>query len=300
MKEARAWPYLRAADKRIKSSGWMIKLGDKERELGETLKDWDPSTNLMLKRPLRIDVPAIYEDCRLPPEARVRLLVSWHCDGTTLRGVGDRIDLSPHDKQSFTLGMQINAQQISSSLKLQTTLVLANELPPRPIVAFRPGTTLWEDKHELLLEGEGSRFPMHVTSFKEAHLPTKAAWTLEWDLEDLELPVLGSLQLLLNEDHPKIKQLISVPDEPTSHLMMALIQFDVARQMIRTSLENSDFVMAYDEGNYWPKGSVGATVHALMKTFSRDSAASLRQMMRHEPTRFETALQHHIGILREV
>ena len=75
-----------------------------------------------------------------------------------------------------------------------------------------PGSVLWEGEPRFVvdLEGTGTRFPTELRTFGDGNgFPPRAAWYLDWDRDDLSLPVLGSVRLYLNEAHPMMAGLAS-------------------------------------------------------------------------------------------
>ncbi len=296
MSTAQTWPYLRADPGRIKTSGWLLSHPDGDRRLDEALGDWDPATPVNLKQTIHADLDGIRTDCRLPPEARLRLTTYWHSNGTRIRGVGARLELNGAEL-TVPLTLGVDGFNLSGSIGLHSVISLSQALPPRPIIAWRPGTILWQESHTLRLEGGGSRFPMEILDFTKCgwQFPNRAAWMLEWDPEDLELPVLGGMRLYLNSDHPRVKRMLEFPKELDVRIFQGAMQYDVARTLIRGALLNPEFIQR-DEP--WPTDSVGKTIWLLFRSFTGDSPETLRQMMDNDVARFEARLQHHLGLFQ--
>jgi len=292
----RTWPYLRAQPSRVGGFPWHLVAGSRELLLKEALEHWDPSTDLSLRRRIRVDIDSILADCALPPGTPLRVLASWHCEGTTLRGVGTSTLLPTTGLTEVFLDIVMAGIRLGGKLFLNVSVVLGRKLEPRPLMPYRAGTILWEDSHELRLEGSGSRFPMEEVSFSAAgwEFPPNAAWRLEWERGDLELPVLGSVRLYLNRDHPVVQEMIHHPDAPTSQLITSAVQFDIARSLIRGALLEDDF---HVRSAPWPSDSVGRAIERLLKSrFKTMSPLALREVLRSDPDQFEAMLQSNLGL----
>lgn len=300
MSIARTWPWLRADPARVRDGGWQMVLPETgEQPLGEALETWDPLTPLNLSRMVQVDVDGLRADCQLP-EARLRLVVSWHALGTTLRGVGNTVVLPESGELRESMALFLDPGQLGGTLLLRTSISLVERTEKRPLVAHRPGSILWEDEHELRLEGSGSRFPTTVVDFSKSDLglPSKAAWRLEWDREDFELPVLGGMQLFLNSAHPRIKEMVENPRDPSSELILSMMQFDVARTLVQGALDNEQFLSREEP---WPQESVGRVIHRLFNThFRGQSPEALKRQLEADPDRFVSTLQDRFGFFHRV
>ncbi|HND33337.1 MAG TPA: hypothetical protein PLA94_25235 [Myxococcota bacterium] len=291
------WPYRVAERTRVRPEPWNLLFQSGPRPLGESLDHWDPSTDLLLRRKFRVDVDGLRADCRLPPQAELRLVATWHSLGTTLRSVGERTVLPTSGAYSGQVSLSIPADQLGGDLRLKLTICLATALPSRPVTAFRAGSVLWEDEREVRLEGGSSRFPMEDISFSEAgwQFPVGAAWRLIWEEEDLELPFLGSVRLYLNRDHAMIRELIEQPEQRTSRIVASLLQFEVARSLLKGALASENYRARKEP---WPEDSVGKVVERLLKAHFKDqSPEGLRTLQAKQPDQWESLLQARLGLL---
>lgn len=288
---ARTSPYLKPSADAVKPTPWrMISLGQ-DPFLPNVLPDWEPGTDLHLVRTLVVDPAQVRNACGLPADAPLRAGVAWHCKETTLRGRGAVVNLASSGEMRVPLELKIAGLDLAGTLRIRSMLVLGGRVPPAPLRPRRPGTLLWEDVHEVILEGGGARFPMEVISFSQSswRLPDRAAWVLEWDREDLELPMLGALRLYLNADHPTVCGALASPNEPASVTLIAALHHDVARQLIVGALLSDDFVNRTEK---WPAESVGEVIHKLLSSrLKGDSPQALRIQLHQEPSQFEARLQ---------
>lgn len=294
---ARTWPYRRPDRGRVAAQPWRIAV-EGGATLGESLDHWDPSTDLHLSRRVQVDASALRTDCGYDGDVPLRLVASWWCEGTTLRGHGTRVAIPASGTLDVAVELLLDAPQLSGVVHLQTSVVLARRLQRKPLTAHVPGSVLWEQSHTLRLEGSGARFPMDAISFKASgpDFPLNAAWRLEWEPDDLELPVLGGVRLHVNTDHALMASVIEKPEDPRSQLVVAAMQFDVARTMLRGALERDDFV---NRRTPWPPDSVGKVLERLLQLrFSGFNAVTLQAKLRTSPETFDALLQDRLGLFR--
>ena len=289
MSIARTPPYLKASGDSVDASPWRTIEGDEDLLLGDSLPRWDPGTNLRFIRDLDVDADRIRRDCGLPDDCAVRVSASWHCEGTTVRGRGSVVTLTGADAE-VSLEMAIEGRDLSGKLILRTAVVLGTRLEASPLRARRPGSVLWEDEQTVALEGEGSRFPMEVVSFKDSgwQLPARAAWALDWNRDDLEVPVLGGIRLYLNSDHPQVVSMLQSPRDPASIVFAAAMHQDIGRQLIRGAVMTDEFL----EREKYPRDSVGHIIQRLIKSrLIGETPTSLRTRLQQHPERFDALLQ---------
>jgi hypothetical protein len=289
MSIARTPPYIKATESAVDASEWRIIDGDEDLLVGDSLPQWDPGTNLRFIRDVDVDVERIRAECGLPADCNVRVAVSWHCEGTTLRGRGSVIDLTG-SAPAVTLEMAVEGQDLSGKLVLRTAVVLATRLKPAPLRARRLGSVLWEDEQIVALEGEGSRFPTEVVSFEDSgwQLPARAAWALDWNREDLDVPVLGGIRLYLNSDHAQVLSMLQSPRDPASLVFIAAMHQDVGRQLIRGAVLTEEF----RDREQYPRDSIGHVIQRLIKArFKGENPTSLHNRLHQRPEQFDALLQ---------
>lgn len=293
------WPYRRAEQSRVSVGQWLLRSPTADVPIGAAIPDWDPTADMNVVRLARVDTTGFWADCGLATGTPLCVSAVWASTTTSLRGRGtSAIVRTPDARVDVPLGLALRGAELGGTLRLSVTVTLGTALERRPIVAFRAGTLLWEDVTEVRIEGGASRFPVEQLSFAVSgpQFPKGAAWRLDWEQrDDLELPVLGCIRLFLNQDHPSIRALVDQPERPDSKLLAALMSFDVTRSLVREALTNDAF--AQREGE-WPADSVGRVVTRLFKThLSGLPVATLRDMMTHDPYRFDAILQDRLGIL---
>lgn len=296
MIRTRSLPYRLAQPARVAGDDWKMVAGGQYQPLPESIEGWDASKNLHLVRDVTIDHAGIREDCQLDPACSLRLAVTWFSPDTFARGRASLVDLGPQAPQAHPFRLTLRGSEVGSRATVQTSVVLAEPRPAGPLAPRRAGTVLWTDSRELDLDGKGARFPMESLSFKGWDLPEDAAWRLEWWDDDLEAPVLGSLRLLLNRDHPAHAHIEGPATSPDARLIREVMRFDVGRQLICRALTAEGFA---EREERYPARSIGETVTRLIRTaFPRRERLLLQKELEENPILFEARLQAGLRFLK--
>jgi hypothetical protein len=282
-------PYLLPEPSAVVAGPWTLAGGE---QLPERLVDWDPATDLDLVREVELDIDRLLVEEALGDDARLRLLPMVRSDLTGLRIVGAAtdVDLAASGQGTHPISLRVGGETLGGTVTISTRLLWLSGSNPSSLGPTRAGSELWGDEVRCVLEGEGSRFPVSAVSFSSlATLDPGAAWTLDWDPARLEDPVLGAVRLLINTDHPRVRDSVaSASQEPGADVVRSLIHFEVARTLITTALGDEEFVESADS---YPEGSVGRTIVDLLRTHWDETPAALASRMRGFPRLFEMELQ---------
>ncbi|MCC6190311.1 MAG: hypothetical protein IT318_14865 [Anaerolineales bacterium] len=286
-------PYFTSHLERVTVDSWQLQLGGTLEPMPAFLPNWDPGVTLSTSTSITADVPGIFEDCALGPDARLRAGLRWYSPGTGLRGTGSHVDLALTDGTlTSLLSAEIEGTQLASSLELAVCLILLQPgLNPGPFTARRPGTLLYlqEPRQRLLLEGEGGRFPVELIDFSIGRtvLPDNAGWVLVWDPEDLHQPVLGSVRLYVNSRHERVKQAVTL-GLPEDFGISEAIRYDLARTLILGALQNDEFV---NRPEAFAEDTVGAAIHAMLHVYFDGVPLHDLRSNAEQPSSFEPKLQ---------
>lgn len=300
MSQLRAFPFRRPRQERVQGGRWEIIEGVEVMPLPEELPDWDPMTTIHLRRRVTVDLAGVQADCGLGPTDRVRLVASWRSAGSTLRGLGHVHDHALADgRAEVVLEVRIPGTDVARDVSVRSTLLLLESHTPGSLVTPRvPGSLLWSDERTVLLEGIASRFPLELVDFgSTTWLPAGAAWFLEWDPEELDLPLLGSVRLYVNSAIPAVANAIRAANPDAAAKAIAqMIRIDVARTMIQGALANVDFAR---EPKAFGKDTVGAAVRGMIEVFfDGEDPGALRERLL--PGEFDAQLQAKLKFLKEV
>ncbi len=288
MTQIKRLPYLTPSPERISVGEWNLIRQDGIFSIGELLPDWDAAVNIEAVVSVALDVPGIYEDCRISRDAQLRIAALWESHGTVLRGRGDVVDLNllqPVNKVDLRLFAQgIN---LAKRVDLIVSLVLVEANTAAPLAPKLPGSLLFLKTKTVILEGEGARFPVEMINFADTHYPSDAGWVLFWDPDNLHQTVLGDIRLYVNSQHERIKRAVS-ENRPEDFDIREAIRLDVARTLIYGALNNTEFV---ENPDAFESLSVGAAVRNMLRLyFPQTSFTQLRDNSR-QPQSFEPKLQ---------
>lgn len=299
MPPIRRLPYLTPLPTRVNvQPWWLARPGRETVRMPAVLPDWDPSVNLSASTNVRVDVPGIFDDCQLDPDAVLRLGVIWSSEGTRLRGIGTgrdlRIGIRAEDHQ---LSVDVAGTLLRQNLMLTVQLLLVSTptRPPNPFAPAIPGSRLLAHSAELVVEGIGSRFPTEIVDFTAVYFPSNAAWTLFWDPQDLHQTVAGDMRLYINSRNQTVVRAIS-ENRPEDHGIREAIRYDVAQQLIYGAISNSEFIEAPES---FDRGSVGAAVRSMMRTYFPNYPLKLVIQRAQRPAIFNAELQERLRLFWE-
>ncbi len=284
--------FLRAPAETVAAQPWMIRRGADEVELGESLPSFDPGETLELRRRIIFDPSDVAAACGLDGPHQVAAVALWATSGTGLRGSSRPVIIASPGSRVADLQLSLEGGDLGGILVLRTALILAAPATgARPLVARVSGSVLWEGEGlRVDLEGTGTRFPTELRAFGTGSFPPKAAWFLDWDREDLNRPVLGSLRLYLNDKHPLMTRVASGPADAETACIRETLKFEIARELITGALTNNEFCA--NPGSYDAE-SVGAAIWRLCTRilFPNRSVGELAAWARDSPSRFAAELQ---------
>jgi len=296
MRTAAAPPYLLPPDDAVTAESWRTIDGA---EVGERLDHWDPFTDIEFTRAVTVDVEAVREACGLGPDSSLALTASWRSDRTRLADVGETVELGTLGGHvRAPLGVAVPGAISGGRLDLHVRLVLRSPgTTTTSISPSRAGAILWMQATRVALEGGAARFPVTAADFtKLSRLPDRASWALEWDAEELALPVLGGLRLVVNAaDERLVEAIRSGTGDVRATLVRSFVTFDVARSLVHGALNNDRFV---DDPEAYEDGTVGRMLFDLLAAaWPGMPISALRSRSIEDPARLEAELQGHLGVL---
>jgi hypothetical protein len=289
-------PFRVVAPGGVQAEPWLE--ADSGSVLGERVEHWDPDLTLRLDRRVAVDVEAVLGSTGLDSPDGLAVATVWRSDRTRLRGPGMSVSLRGRSGDALvSVSVDVPGHLAGGSVEIRTALVLAEDGGQTvPIVARRPGSILWSDRSSVALEGSAARFPVTVMDFSAVPgLGNDAPWALEWSPRDLDQPVLGAMNLLVNAAVPAVVAAISGGQGPESAAIADMIRFDVARGLIHGALSQEEFSGGSAE---FESDSVGRMLRDLLERYwSGVSTETLARRLAETPHRFESELQAKTGLL---
>jgi hypothetical protein len=290
-------PYLLAPDDGVTDHQWTDSDG---RDLTNRLEHWDPFTDTELFRAIDVDLDAVRTACRLGSDATFALNATWYSSRTRLSGAAADIELGQlRGLVRAPLSLSVPGASAGGRLDLRTSLVLRDPgMTQTPISPRREGAILWSQTTSIALEGGSARFPITALDFTgSSRLPDEASWSLEWDANALEAPVLGDLRLLINsQDETLLAALRSGAADASSTVIRSFVMFDVARALVHGALGNERFV---EDSEGFDVGSIGRMLSELLSVcWPGVPVTTLASRRRDDPGRLDADLQAHLQLLR--
>ncbi len=298
---SRGWPYRRVMNGEVKAGNWILNPAtEHEQEAPNALPDWDYQTTLKLRRHVTTRPSDVRKATGLPDTAPLALAVRWHVVPSHLRGAAAWLPLSD-EQEEWTVDIDLPGQRLGGTLRLETTLVLADEVQARPATAYRPGSNLWNDAVEIRLQGNAALYPVALVPFSKSALPDKAAWFLELG-SDLDAAAMGAIQLLVNQEHATVAAAVGRASNPTEvdRTVLSTLRSDVFRSMVERALGDEAFSLdtTFDDD------TLGSVLQGLLRTFLPDlvhngDLTEIRRMRDNDAPLFAAYVQAATELLAE-
>jgi hypothetical protein len=288
-------PFLTALETSVHADAWRR---DDGTPIGERIDHWDPFTDVALVRVVDVDVDAVRSACLLGADSTLALTASWFAGRTRLAAESPSVELGTLEgRLRAPVAISIPGREAGGRLDIHTRLVLRSPgSGPSAISPRRPGAILWSDERHVALEGAAARFPVTPVDFGLVpRLPDRGAWALEWDVEELDDPVLASTRLLVNSANQTfLDALRSGSADAGARLIRSCVTFDVARSLIHGALRSQKFVA---EPESFEDGSVGRMLLDLLTAcWPGIPVDALVSRETEDPSRLDAEIQAYIGI----
>ena len=289
-----AFPYPTASDEAVRAGAWTTSIDGVSGPLPQLLPDWDLASTLTASRELEIDLDRVYRDSGLDPDTPLALSVLFTSEFEDTTQV-EVLDASA-GTVATTLDADIAGRLLGATVELSTVLALHHEAPTRQEhVAWRRGSILWSDVHRVRLHGDASRFPVTELDFADHGLDPAAPWWVEIGPE-LDQPVMGSVQLLLNNRFPLVLDAARDldPARPELAAVRSSLHVDIGRTLVEYALAQEDL-----DQQEWPDDSLGAILAGLLTTHFHAPITDLRALRNHDPAAWSAKLAATFGLFRE-
>ncbi|SPU43569.1 Uncharacterised protein [Brevundimonas diminuta] len=284
-----AYPYLRIDPARVIAPPWAWLDDPAQQPVPDRVEHWDHTTDLRLRRQVRLDFAAVAASLGHDPAVLQLELVltvgTGSPRGDRRRHVWKRTVLTEQSPSS-TLDIELTGTELSQAVTLRTEILMLSPESSASVLSPRQrGQKLWGELRTITLEPAEPRFPMMTVSFASEFRDTpRAPWRLAWFPGDLTRDFSDSVQLFLNSDRTDFLDRVSVADAPVVSEMM----HQVISQILRDVLADDTFDPALAEE---APTSVAATVlEWLARGFPGQEIAGVRQLLRTNPADFEARI----------
>jgi hypothetical protein len=263
--------------------------------LTDDIPVWDYQARLAVSAEVIVDTRVVRDACHLGEKSALHLVVLATSSTTRMRGP---VVICPVSVGPVRLEAELVGQELGGRLGLDTLLVVSTIDAVDALSPKMAGSILWRHRKRTWLEGESSRFPTEVADLGAAPFFTPGAlWFLDIRSEDLDSAALGAVRLVLNDKHPAVARLLAGDQSEQTAATMSALRWDVARQLVSVALDSDEFVErdgVFDDETF---GSILAGV--LTMYWPGETASSLRQLRRTDPSTLERQLQDRSGLLSD-
>jgi hypothetical protein len=259
--------YLQPKPSRIASGKLQVAAGGHQAD-GGRMADWHYLSDVSVEWPLSVDLLGIQQDCRLPTDAEIGVLLSWKSDRTKLRS---SIPAMPLIEGENMLRASIPGCTLGGTITIEAAIVLRRPgTAMSPLAPSRPGLLLWSASEQVVLEGSGGRFPTISTDFVAEGIAGSSIgmWYLDISDTDLQANCTTALALYVNSSNPSIKEVLAGGTAARGSQLVAFMTYDVYRQLMGVAISNTEF----DDRAQYEHGSVGDMLVTLLRIFFQERA----------------------------
>lgn len=287
-----AFPFLTLSGSAVDASAWEISLdGSEWSAAGEFLPHWDSSSDIRIRRTLRLNLELAASDLGIPVD---QLALSGSVRIGTGQGRLPRLILSRTRREfrpgdtSWEFERTIEGNALSMILDLQTEILLANAPTESSALSpVHPGDRLWSDNARVRLEGEEPRFPIETADLAQmlgGGIAGAAPWHLHWSPGDWTRDFHGAVRLYLNEKSGEVLRRIEDEDPATIQFLLA----DVMSQICERFLADPEAATMMHAAE---PGSLGAQAATwLRKAWPGKEASFIRSVLESRPGVFRSTM----------
>jgi hypothetical protein len=254
--------YLQPEPSRVASGKVQVTAGGHWAD-GGRMAHWHYLSDVSVEWPLSVDLVGIQDDCQLPTDSEVGVLLSWKSDRTNLRS---NIPAIPLIEGENLLRASIAGATIGGTLTIEAAIVLRRPgTTISPLAPSRPGLLLWSASEQVVLEGAGGRFPTISTDFGAEGIvgSSNGMWYLDVSDMDLQANCTTALTLYVNNSNPSLKEVLAGGAAAGNSQLVAFMMYDVYRQLLGVAIRNTEF----DDRVRYERGSLGDMLVTLLRIF---------------------------------
>ena len=286
MSKTRLLPYKSALPDDVDWGGWWLDRNGVREPLPDLLPGWDYASADVVGITIEIQSASVLASTGLDSVDSVEVVAVADCP-SMLRRFVTRKRLSDVEVQQVEISIELPPGEVAQKVELSAFLLLAADREASGRTATQVGSRICVGpSRTVLLEGDASRFPTEVVSFAALHLEN-APWTLSTLFDDVRDSFMGSVRLMVNEDHALGRAVLANPVEP--HLE-ARLKMEILRSLV--SVVSTEDISIEDD---FPQDSVGDVVDSMCRLFLNRSVHEAVQMLQQDPVKFDRILYSGVG-----
>ncbi|WP_181311185.1 hypothetical protein [Nocardioides campestrisoli] len=286
MSKTRLLPYRTVGADDVTWGGWWFERNGLREPLPDLLPGWDYASEERIGLNVALEGARLLAATGFTQVDVVEAVAVADCPSMLRRFVA-RKRLSRDDQQQVELVIELPPGEVAQKLELSAFLLLAEDIPPERRTATRRGSRLATGpERNVLLEGDASRFPTEAVSFSTLRLEN-APWTLNAVFDDMSDSFMGSVRLLVNEDHELGRAVLAPAVDP---LLRARLQLEILRSLV--ALASTQEVTESDD---FPPDSIGEVVDSMCRLFLNRSLHETIQTYERNPLKFDRLLYTGVG-----
>lgn len=286
MSRARFLPYRTVGEGDIAWGGWWLERDGIREPLPDLLPGWDYASADSVGLTAEIDGGRVLAATGHDSLEQLEVVVIVDCPSMLRRFVARR-RLASVPQERVELAVELPPGAVAQKLNVSAYLLLAADADPKPRTATRRGSRLAAGPaRTVLLEGDASRFPTEAVSFSELRYED-APWTISAVFDGLTDSFMGSVRLLINEDHELGRAVLAQPVDPQ---LEARLKLEVLRSLIALMS-----AQGLGDETEFPPDSVGEVVDSMSRLFLNRSVSDAVQMYERNPLKFDRLLHAGVG-----
>lgn len=287
MSRARFLPYRTVGQSGVSWGGWWLERNGVREPLLDLLPGWDYSSTDRIGLTVEVNARDLLDATGHHTMELFELVAVADCP-SMLRRFVTKHRLTTEQDQALDLTIALPAGSVAQKIVLSSFVLLAEDINAAPRVASRRGSRLASGpQRTVLLEGDASRFPTEAVSFSALRYEG-APWTISAVFDGLDDSFMGSVRLLVNEDHELGRAVLA---QPVEHHLERRLKLEVLRSLIGAISANG-----LGDDDHYPPDSVGEVVDSMSKLFLNRSLSEAVQMYERDPLKLDRILHAGVGV----
>lgn len=296
---SRLMPFRTAHPESIRFRDVDVLVGEDDKSIIRDHAEWDYLTPLTVVAEFELDKDLFLSSTGL--DAETGLARSVTCLQVDCLSTGERFvktePLTHPEHRAGRILLEIDPTRIADSIDVSLGIILHSSSPKNAhdsTVANLPGSRLFQDatRHRIQLEGSRTGFPTEALPFHAQGLPRDAAWKLRLEADDLNVPFMHSVRLMVNTSHPRHKELLSGSESTLQSVLFTSILEQMLTTVAAQEITWAD--VSFDEG------TLGHALRNICDTYLQMDLQDAVDRIREDRSGFSARLQSELQFLRGI